>query len=67
MALGCMELKDLKWALGEFVSAALRPRHVDCECHPRLAYQGPRRDGSASRPATEVSDETDAAAKPIDK
>lgn len=42
-----MKLADLKWAAGVFVSAALRPQgHEDCECHPKLGYRGPRRDGA---------------------
>lgn len=41
-----MKFEDVKWAFGELVSSALRPRHVDCECHPGLTYGGPKREVS---------------------
>lgn len=40
-----MKFDDLKWAVGTFVSALRDPKaaaHIDCECHPKLGYAGPR-------------------------
>jgi hypothetical protein len=63
-----MKFEDVKWALGELVSAALRRQHVDCECHPRLNYRGPRREASRSDQAAGAEPEERAnATNPIDK
>lgn len=54
-----MKLDDLKWAVGELVSAALRRPHAGCACHPgRLSYRSPARPGVAEGAArTEPPDE----------
>lgn len=49
-----MKFDDLKWAVGTFVEALRNPQaaaHVDCECHPRLGYRGPREAEAPSAPA----------------
>lgn len=51
-----MKLGDLKWAVGSFVAALRDPRvaaHVDCECHPKLGYRGPRQAEGLPAPASE--------------
>lgn len=42
-----MKLADIKWALGELVSATLHPDRCDCPRHGRLAY----RPAQSRRPA----------------
>lgn len=42
-----MKFDDVKWAVKEMVRVAVNGAHVDCECHPRLGYKGPRRKGEA--------------------
>jgi len=51
-----MKLSDLKWAVGTFVEALRDPQaaaHVDCECHPKLGYRGPRQAEELPEPAPE--------------
>ncbi len=43
-----MKLDDVKWAVKEMVRVAVNGAHVDCECHPRLGYKGPRREAETA-------------------
>ncbi len=48
-----MKLADIKWALGELVSATLHPDRCDCPRHGRLAY----RPAQSRRPAQSGHDD----------
>lgn len=51
-----MKFGDLKWAVGTFVTALRDPNaaaHIDCECHPKLSYRGPRQADEVHEPAPE--------------